>query len=266
MYKFSCILYTLLSLIACGREKGADKTDKWFVGQWTNEIGETIQLSENSMFLGSWHGILEYTYVYYLRGFAKDGNVVTCNLFSEETADEFDLENTIAHVDLDPQSQTLKLYDPWHGELMYTFYQDLPQERLMWLFYQIPNEYRWGEVEHNAFSAHFRKLIDNAYNSAGAVELEEEEDEPEYDLVYWYGGDGGVFTKNAQKSFVQINRSENKAVFRVHLDEIFYYIFNGKEEQYEMHESHIMTLIKENGQWVIDDWSEKARNFQGYLR
>ena len=113
------------------------------------------------------------------------------------------------------------------------------------------------EFEPSIFSKEFVGLM----NDFQAAPKEDGDDEFMY---YWHSGNGEGFTGNAQKSYTFLGGSGNQATLLLNMDEAFY-DENGSK-LYDLHDSFKMLLVKENGEWVLDDWFQDYGGEEMYSR
>ena len=73
-------------------------------------------------------------------------------------------------------------------------------------------------------------------------------------MCYWHSGNGEQFDENAQKTYTLVSGSENKADLLLNMNEVFYNEDGG--EAYRLDNVFHMIMVKENGQWMLDDWCQ----------
>lgn len=73
-------------------------------------------------------------------------------------------------------------------------------------------------------------------------------------MSYWHSGNGEQFDENAQKTYTLVSGSENKADLLLNMNEVFY----GEDgsESYRLDNVFHMIMVKEKGQWMLDDWCQ----------
>lgn len=73
-------------------------------------------------------------------------------------------------------------------------------------------------------------------------------------MSYWHSGNGEAFDENAQKTYSLVSGSGNMADLLLNMNEVFYN--EDGSESYRLDNVFHMILVKENGQWVLDDWRQ----------
>ncbi len=73
-------------------------------------------------------------------------------------------------------------------------------------------------------------------------------------MCYWHSGNGEAFDENAQKTYTLVSGSQNKADLLLNMNEVFYN--EDGSESYRLDNVFHMIMVRENGQWMLDDWCQ----------
>lgn len=140
----------------------------------------------------------------------------------------------------------------------YTSGQTIPDsygitvERCNWIFDRIPDHFEKERFDPAAFSNEFSQLISmylerEDYDLGGLLgEIDEDF------FVYWYNGNGDPYTENARKTYSLVNGSADSAEILLKMNEF------SSDYKYQMSGQFHMYMIRESGQWVLDDWRTDA--------
>ncbi len=129
----------------------------------------------------------------------------------------------------------------------------ITEERLDWLFRQVPDHDISGEFNHEAFSKSFADILDKAYKKNAEEEVEGYLPPAEF-LMYWYEGNE-QWPENTEKTFTVLSQNDDTARVRLKMD----------YDDWDKHETFDITLLFEGGRWVLDNWDTMKEDAKAFV-